>query len=327
MGAYYTPAALINEEELTYQTIKSMNSGVKLMEHSYFNNDFIDGALFMIEIGPWKNRSFTWACDYCEDIVCADKNIYELSHDHNLDVSNINKSFDYYKDDEDKGNFEHFKGSYNNVIILNNSKKEYLDLSEYIFNYKFDKKWMTHPFSLLTNSETNSMGGGDYHMENDFRGVWAGDKFEIVRSIMDVPSTYKNVSSDFFFYSSDEDEEQAKDLMKQKVIRNSLEKDRTYLLNDCDTVNIVSSLDDTATVSEVRSALQNNEMSLIKFYKANGDLVERKASLDLDYSSSNTGTSSSSLDKYIWFKDYSNDDIGKLKKIIAKNFVSLEIVA
>ncbi len=227
MGAYYTPTALTNEKTKNYQTIEMIH-GLKLMEHSYFGNPAVNSTLFMIENSNWKNKSFTWACDYSDNISGSDKNIYELSEKH---IINPTKK----KTPQMRANgisFEDMEDTYNNVIILNNSKKEYLDLSEYVANYKFDKKWMTHPFPLLTNSETQSMGGGDYHLQNDFRGIWSNDKFEVVRSIIDVPASYKNISSDFYFYANEEDEKQSKDLMKIKVLRSSLEKDRTNLENE-----------------------------------------------------------------------------------------------
>jgi len=145
MGAYYTPTALINETKHNYQRLGFYSCGAKLMEHSYFGTNLVNGSLFMIESGAWKNKSFTWACDYSEDLIVANKNIYDISQNNTICELDMSKKVD---------------GLYNNVIILNNSKMEYLDLSEYVYNYKFDKKWMIHPFPLLTNSEKDYMGGG-----------------------------------------------------------------------------------------------------------------------------------------------------------------------
>lgn len=234
MGAYYQPAVLLYKKNHNYQTFDVDFSGAKLTEHSLFGNKIVNATLFMLEFGAWKNRPLTWACDYSEDMIVSNKNIYDISNNNIISKEALkHQPFSSFKKnvENDTVYFKELEDTYNNVIILNNSKKEYLDLSEYVSNYKFDKTWMIHPFPLLTNSEIEYMGGGDYSLKNDFRGIWANDQFEIVRSIIEVPSSYKNISSDFYFYADEADQKQSKDLMKIKILRNSLEKDRTTLFN------------------------------------------------------------------------------------------------
>jgi len=330
MGSYYKPTCQVDRRIETVELDDFVGS--KLMEHSYFNNQLVDKSLFMIESGNWKNRPFQWSCDYDETTLSLED--FEAPFDLDIDeetftkyelsnpvcVNKINTQFDWndFKDNDfSNRSYQYMSSSYCDIIILNNTKKEYIDLSEYKYLSPFDRSDLIHPFPLLTNSESCSMGGGDFHPDHDFRGIWSNDCFEIVRRKIDIPLSYKNISA-ISFYENEDEIELTKNSMKQSILRTNLPTDRLGNFNHIS----FSSLDKNSKKSEIIEALKQNEISNISFYKTNGELVFRKATLDRDYVSESS--SNHDKDTYIWFKDIEGN---RLKKFVSKNFVSLEKIS
>jgi hypothetical protein len=149
MGAYYKAVNLTDKESLESY---DFGNGMKLMEHSFLGNRYMDVVLNEIAEGTWKNKSLTWLCDYDDNYG----EMWEEARSIKSCAENVERI------------------DYSNAIILNNDKKEYIDLTEYVLNWIGERTMMTHPFSLLISSTTESMGGGDYHPHHSYRGTWSG---------------------------------------------------------------------------------------------------------------------------------------------------------
>lgn len=158
MGQYYNPI-LLDRKEYLYS--HDYRNGLKLMEHSYIGNDFVNTVMNLIE----KPEHLVWAGDYADDeeldsIYNKDKkkeiNLYSLC-DELFTV--IKPVFD----------FKDYK------YIINHDKKEFVILP---IQDKDDERYITHPLPLLT-CEGNGRGGGDFHNKDgkydDYIGRWARD--------------------------------------------------------------------------------------------------------------------------------------------------------
>jgi len=153
MGAYY---------EATLDTVRydthSLDNGLKLMEHSYLENNYcIAVEQKLLE----KARKLIWLCDYhtpdsrCNlEWVTTDEKEFETSE---VDLDLIKK----------------------NRYVINLDKGEYFSTQQLIDNVNDKDAWIIHPLPLLTNSETGSMGGGDYHEELSWRSSWCNDTIKV----------------------------------------------------------------------------------------------------------------------------------------------------
>jgi hypothetical protein len=174
MGAYYQAVCTGTNEAISPSITEDF---YKLMEHSWIGNEFLNLVLHNIHKGSWKNQPVVWSCDYDDDSLW-----------------NVAKSISF---SEDVIHTSKWKG-YEDCIILNNSKKEFIDLAEYKQQFFYRGEGTVHPFSLLTSQATHSMGGGDYHADSADRGRWSGDKFVVTFNKHKIPSEYKNISDVFF---------------------------------------------------------------------------------------------------------------------------------
>lgn len=130
------------------------NCGLKLMEHSYIGNLFVQGVLSETKNNPARIK---WVGDYSKDY----KQI-------NNSISGFNNKNILNPDDKST------KGGY----IVNHDKRVYIDLKEYcdtlLNEYKVDE-WKIHPLPLLC-AVGNGEGGGDYFGINSiYVGLWSGD--------------------------------------------------------------------------------------------------------------------------------------------------------
>lgn len=194
MGAYYKP---VNLEDMSAIYSHDFGSGLKLMEHSWVGNTFVNAVLNEIENGTWKNKPISWICDYDDDMEDYYSNSSNLAFNNNTreDIENYNES---------------------DIIIINLDKKEFVNFGLLPIVWEDDKKWIVNPFSLLTSSTTERMGGGDYSNSHSFRGSWSGDRFIIVRDIKLVPVTFEDITIDSLFY--EEINQKPSNKMKKTVI-------------------------------------------------------------------------------------------------------------
>lgn len=141
-------------------------SGLKLMEHSWLENDFVNGVLEAI----WDNPSkVAWVGDYADSDEDFDghytEDVYET----------------VWRDERNERPFDEVPKIHRTGFIVNHDKGRFVDLERYAkaagFNPEWDEGyvWVTHPLPLLT-AIGNGRGGGDYRGVNEFMvGMWVMD--------------------------------------------------------------------------------------------------------------------------------------------------------
>lgn len=189
MGQYYKPyirdekgiAESFNPQNAIYKTVRGLSgddeasfrsegyydyfSGMKLMEHSWLANDFVNGVLESVWNSP---KVIAWVGDYAgepEDFKGAyTTGVYNAVWDN---------------EGLPEGPFGQMPTIHREGFIMNRSKGVYIDLARYVetatYSPKWDKehKWCIHPLPLLT-CIGNGRGSGDYHGAcMDMVGAWA----------------------------------------------------------------------------------------------------------------------------------------------------------
>lgn len=148
MGQYYLTVILAEKSDKeyirTYLDASMYDNGVKLVEHSYIGNNFMNVVENLIgPNGMFYRSRLVWAGDYADNEPDSDKNLHNMC--------------------EGKDPFEYRGPLVSYPYIVNHTKKVYIE-----------KKDRFHPLSLLT-AEGNGRGGGDYHGSNTMVGTWARD--------------------------------------------------------------------------------------------------------------------------------------------------------
>lgn len=155
-------------------------SGLKLMEHSWVKNDFMNGIMEVINESP---AFLAWVGDYADD----DSDFNErYTKDTYLTV---------WGDDKKESPFYAMPSEYEEGFLVNHTKGEFLDIAKHIDNGT-ENGWCVHPLSLLT-AIGNNRGGGDYYDgQSDFDkvGTWAMDLIEYRRT---KPHGYKEIECRF----------------------------------------------------------------------------------------------------------------------------------
>ena len=215
MGQYYTPVLTQNDKTILFglrtalvtaedkaeqeQNPYANYHGAKIMEHSWWGNNLVNGVAQRIYN---KKGRIAWVGDYTDDIM--DKVVSNdgteapmLPHElYSKSLMAKDENGKYTKDDEGyrvelnqlpenvkamevvkyNPNF-----SLDGKVLINLSKKEYLDLDKYKRRSTTDDGWCVNPVSLLT-STGGDQGGGDYHeplIDFDKVGMWAYDELII----------------------------------------------------------------------------------------------------------------------------------------------------
>ena len=151
-------------------------NGLKLMEHSYWENPLCEAVALRLVDNPMR---VCWVGDYSEPEECE----------------NLGFTYDEVWNCPD-GKYQHYEESkfkMNSVkYLVNNSKRIYIDLKEYYEASKFEEKWKDEtfdmcifPISLLT-ALGNDRGMGDYHSDNsDYNivGTWAFDEIYLTNNL------------------------------------------------------------------------------------------------------------------------------------------------
>jgi hypothetical protein len=170
MGQYFKPAILDeNNKVQSWSYSHDYDSGLKLMEHSWMKNPFVQAFEKQLSRGGdfYKSR-VVWAGDYADEEPGVkvidegkeyDANIYALCNDENKINPKVTSTEDY-------------------PYIVNHTKKVFVDKNK----VPDSDGWRIHPLPLLT-AEGNSRGGGDYHTQNEDEvalvGSWARDVISI----------------------------------------------------------------------------------------------------------------------------------------------------
>lgn len=189
MGQYYTPVEILYFGDGTHFVISFScqvkglgHNGVKLMEHSWWNNEFLTNFCARLYERSRENNKEThilWLGDYaeldglssleglsaCFARVVQRSWLKQALQDPNrkeIDIGNTNPDF-----------------SLINKFLVNTTKQEFINCTTY-YNCNHDvDDWCIHPLPLLT-AVGNAEGGGDYFgVNNELVGRWAGDALYI----------------------------------------------------------------------------------------------------------------------------------------------------
>jgi hypothetical protein len=168
MGQYYKPAVLkqnkksvqawVYSHDIKYDfkrfdgQVVEMGNGLKLMEHSYLKNDFVQAFETLIFENP---QIVVWGGDYADECKGRKTNIYQRCTDKTKVIPEKRISLK--------------QGRY----LLNHDKKIFVDKFKVP---KFNGGFQIHPLPLLT-CEGNLRGGGDFRGEdkNNIIGSWSRD--------------------------------------------------------------------------------------------------------------------------------------------------------
>lgn len=181
MGQYYRPIILKedykNENKPCIASLDpwEYGNGVKLMEHSYVGNKFVEAFAQLVHQENKKGFAgccIVWCGDYGEPI--NEKDMCELSKEYT-----ISDSYAEYRD-----GVEHpYK------YMINLDKRQYVEIPPYDEN-----RWNIHPLPLLT-AYGNGQGGGDYFGNDmDKVGIWAFDHIYVSN---EIPEGYTELKVNF----------------------------------------------------------------------------------------------------------------------------------
>lgn len=193
MGQYYTPI-LMGKRYGVQGTLYSheYDNGLKLMEHSYLGNNFVNAVLRKIDHQPMR---IAWMGDYADSPYPEDDNKIREPYQRKLPKADFLRIFK--QSGKKRIHPESLEGfdspdSFGGWYLINHTRKAYVDLGEYQRMNGWTEKWRDrdgvlheywsaiHPLPLLT-ACGNGRGGGDYHDQYpDYGkvGTWAFDLIE-----------------------------------------------------------------------------------------------------------------------------------------------------
>lgn len=155
-------------------------SGMKLMEHSWLYNDFVNGVLESIWDNPCR---VAWVGDYADDP-------YDFDDYYTEEVYKA-----VWGDDRQEIPFDEVPSIHKDGFIVNCDKGLYIDLKKYAeastFRPRWDEfEWCIHPLPILT-CIGNGVEGGDYYGTNmETVGSWCMDLISFTK---EFPSAFKEV--------------------------------------------------------------------------------------------------------------------------------------
>ena len=177
---YMTKNGLHSDKDITTHSYDMENpnswgsnfSGLKLMEHGWLQNDFVNGVVEEIEDFPCR---VAWVGDYADD-----------QHD----FGDYYTEFVYMRtwgDNVEESPFDCVPEVHTEGFLVNCDKKLFIDLKKYAETSSYEpswdkgRKWCIHPLPRLT-AIGNGRGGGDYEGScMDMVGSWAMDLIEFTR--------------------------------------------------------------------------------------------------------------------------------------------------
>ena len=168
MGQYYKPVNLNNKEWLYSH---SYDDGLKLMEHSWIDNNFVKAVETLLQKGnTWYKANIVWAGDYA-------------------DPEPTKEASTIYDQCEDKNEIKPKIGDCDYPFIVNHTKKLFVDKRK---GKKDQDGWQIHPLPLLT-CEGNGGGNGDFRGEDkdNIIGSWSRDSISIEEQ---QPKDYKEIN-------------------------------------------------------------------------------------------------------------------------------------
>lgn len=182
MGQWYTPMIETTDGQTILYSRQLVNepdlrAPAKLMEHSWWENDFVNTLCNKIYYNPCK---VAWVGDEANDFDRYD----EVMDGKTVDIDKCVTKLD-------------------NRFLINHTKKLYVDCNEYKKRSMTDTGWCIHPLPLLT-AIGNGNGGGDYFSKacRGLVGTWALDYIS-VQDDAPTGSEYKKLD---VYFKEDEDD-------------------------------------------------------------------------------------------------------------------------
>jgi len=174
MGQYYKPISIEKKQYVYSHDIKysfkrddgrtiELGNGLKLMEHSWVKNEFVNVIASLIAVGgAWHGDRLVWAGDYADNERSEKtrrllkRNLYDIVGENKIIPEIPKKTYRYF---------------------LNLDTLEFVDVQNSPEVDPNDPGWQIHPLPLLT-CEGNGRGGGDFRGENPMVGAWARNRIE-----------------------------------------------------------------------------------------------------------------------------------------------------
>jgi len=171
MGQYYK-AAILKKNKMTVKSwmyTHDYDNGLKLMEHSYIGNNFVDTFENQLISNPQR---VVWGGDYADECKNRKSNIYDRCKDSiKIGPRDVKVDHETYR------------------FIVNHSKKLFVDKIS-VPEIAHWEGTRIHPLPLLT-CEGNGRGGGDFRGdEKNIVGSWARDLISIEA---ELPKDYKQL--------------------------------------------------------------------------------------------------------------------------------------
>jgi len=175
MGQYYTPVIRSSDGDMQKLYSHDYDNGLKLMEHSYLANEFVNAVLFTME-DICKEMDYVrlyWMGDYADDVIPKDDKEKMAAYRYSR-----NEKKPYYK-------FVLTEDVMTTVgwLVQNLDKHVVLNIPSFSYGY-----CTINVLPLLTNCG-NGLGGGDFEgvlklddeviSVNDI-GPWAGDRLNVI---------------------------------------------------------------------------------------------------------------------------------------------------
>jgi hypothetical protein len=187
MGQYYFPTCIETKQHLYSH---DYDSGLKLMEHSWANNEFVRAVMGLLTPkGAWYKKRLVWAGDYgdmsFEDFVTDPvEDVIRRLGDRVIITEEIT--------DENKIKPTPIK-SIKNKFIVDHTQKLFVDMNKLS---QHSDRWTINPLPLLT-SNGNGQGGGDYDgSDMHLVGSWAAHIIS-VETKRTLPKDYVELKTNF----------------------------------------------------------------------------------------------------------------------------------
>lgn len=186
MGQYYMPLMISKNNVKRSALAHRFDNGVKLMEHSWIGNNFVNAVLHEMVDNPTR---LAWLGDYSDSAVSEECN---LGGGYITNAGEFLQMFEYvWGEDsapdclpEDTPMFK-LDLDHTDCYIVNVTKRCYIDMDQYIkrntYKTPYDEyNQCIHPLPLLT-ALGNGMGGGDYRGKagEENVGSWAFDEIYV----------------------------------------------------------------------------------------------------------------------------------------------------
>lgn len=192
MGQYYMPTLISEDGSIRTLYSRAYDNGLKLMEHSYIGNHFVNAVSTLIWQAPCR---VAWIGDY-SDTEQGDLYESKLTHENFMQyyAAAWSENHEDLRVKPESRNILTLKS--NRKYLVNHTQRTYLHMGEYIAANKWTEQgsfvrghfaplvtydMCIHPLPLLT-ACGNDRGGGDYHEGHpgyDLVGSWAFDLIEI----------------------------------------------------------------------------------------------------------------------------------------------------